>query len=242
MLLTGADGGIGRSLAEAVARAGAAVALHSWHEGATDALCEELRAEGTRVTQVHGDVRSPTAVEDFVSAAEDGLDGLDGLVSNAGVMGEAPVLDMTHEEWRRVIETNLDGCFLVCQAAGRRMVAGGGGAVVTVASTRQVQAWPGSAAYAASKAAVASLTRSFALELAPYGVRVNSIAPGTFPTGLNRHYLGDPDVAAARIARIPAGRLGRTSELAGATIHLLSEEASFTTGASLMIDGGQTLW
>src|SRR5690606_10352613 len=108
--------------------------------------------------------------------------------------------------------------------------------------TRQTQSWPGSLAYATSKGGIAMLTRSMALELAPLGIRVNSIAPGTFETELNRHYLSEPGFKRERIGSIPAGRYGDVKEVVGAVVFLASDEASFVLGASIAIDGGQTLW
>ncbi len=241
-LITGADGGIGSTLARGLAAEGCALALHAHHAGGAEALAAELRAAGGVAHAVTGDVRVRADVDAFVADALDALGGLDILVNNAGVMSTASFLEMSEAEWERTLGTNLGGYFHVGQAVARHMVGSGAGSIVNVASTRQVQAWPGSAAYATSKAAIAMLTRSMALELAPHGVRVNSIAPGTFLTDLNRDYLSDEEFAAARIRTIPAGRLGRTEELIAAVVYLCSDDASFTVGASIMIDGGQTLW
>ncbi len=242
VLITGAAGGIGSALARGLAREGAHLALHVRDLHEADPLRTELEAAGTPVAVVEGDVRDARQARELVTAAADQLGGLDVLVNNAGVMDTTPFLDLTSDQWARVIDTNLTGYFHVGQAAALRMVEQGSGSIVNVASTRQVQANVGNTAYATAKAGVAMLTRSMALELAPHGVRVNAIAPGTFVTDLNRHYLEDPAYADQRIARIPAGRFGRTGELVGAVTYLASDESSFTTGASIMIDGGQTLW
>ena len=242
VLITGAAGGIGSALARGLAAEGASVALHARNGDAAASLREELREGGTQVAVVSGDVRSGPGARALVADAIAQLGRLDILVNNAGVMSTTPVLDLQDEEWSRVIDTNLSGYFYVGQAAARHMAASGGGSIINVSSTRQVQANPGTTAYATAKGGVAMLTRSMALELAEHGVRVNSIAPGSFVTDLNRHYLEDRDFARGRIARIPAGRFGRTEELVGAVVYLASDEASFTPGASIMIDGGQTLW
>jgi NAD(P)-dependent dehydrogenase (short-subunit alcohol dehydrogenase family) len=241
-LVTGANGGLGSAIATGLARDGAAVALQVRSAGSGDELRDRIRADGGTAEIVQGDVAAPGGAAALVESAIGALGGLDILVNNAGVMSASPFLELTEDEWRRVIDTNLTGYFLVGQAAARHMVAAGSGTIINVSSTRQVQSWPGSTAYASSKGGIAMLTRSMALELAPLGVRVNSIAPGTFVTGLNRHYLLDPEFKEKRIASIPAGRYGEIDEVAGAVVFLASDEASFVVGASLMIDGGQTLW
>ncbi|TDE14368.1 SDR family NAD(P)-dependent oxidoreductase [Jiangella asiatica] len=241
-LVTGANGGLGSAIATGLARAGAAVAVHSRMPGGGDAIRDAIRDAGGVARTVSGDVTRADDVARLVDDAIGGLGGLDILVNNAGVMATTPFLELDETEWRRVIDTNLTGYFLVGQAAARHMAAAGYGAIVNVSSTRQVQAWPGSAPYASSKGGTAMLTRSMALELAPLGVRVNSIAPGTFVTDLNRHYLEDADFRRQRTATIPAGRYGETSEVAEAVVYLASDEASFVVGASLAIDGGQTIW
>ncbi len=241
-LITGADGGIGSALTRGLAGHGAAIVLHSLQPGAADELATQLRDSGTETWTVHGDVTNDDDVLRFTDAATaDGLP-LDILVNNAGRMSTQGFLESDVTDFANVINTNLVGYFRVGQAVCRHMARRGSGAVVNISSTRKVQAWPGSSAYATAKAGVEMLTRSMALELAPLGVRVNSVAPGTFLTNLNSEYLTDPEFRAQRVGRIPIGRLGEVSELVGAVAHLASDEASFTTGASLMVDGGQTLW
>lgn len=241
-LVTGASGGLGSAIALGLSSEGASVALHSRDEASVADLCARIIDGGGHAVPVTGDVRQPAQVDAMVSRAVQELGGLDILVNNAGVMNTSPFLQLRPEEWDVVIDTNLKGYFLVGQRAAREMVARGYGRIINVSSTRQVQAWPGSVAYCASKGGIAMLTRVMALELAPHGVRVNSIAPGTFLTDLNREYLADEEFQAKRIATIPAGRLGVAEDLVAATVLLASEEADFIVGASLMIDGGQTLW
>lgn len=240
-LITGADGGIGSVLAVGLAEAGAEVVLHSRREGGAATLCGDLRRQGHSAVTVHGDVRDPQQVQAFVDDATNGR-ALDVLINNAGRMSTKAFLELSEEEFTGVLDINLGGYFRVGQATCRHMVDAGRGSVINIASTRQVQAWPGNTAYATSKAGVAMLTRSMALELAPLGIRVNSVAPGTFLTALNRDYLSDPEFARRRMEQIPMGRLGKLDELVGAVTYLASDDASFTTGASIMIDGGQTLW
>lgn len=241
-LVTGASGGLGGAIAVGYARAGADVACH-YRGSAVSArrVADEIAALGRRSHLIGGDVLVDGEAERIVDEAVAVLGGLDVLVNNAGVMDTTPFLDLTAQAWDAVIDTNLRGYFLMGQAAARRMVQAGHGAIVNVSSTRQEQAWPGNAAYAAAKGGVRMLTRVMALELAPLGVRVNAIAPGTIETGLNRHYLADPGFRARRISTIPVGRLGEPQDVVGAAILLASDDASFIVGASLMVDGGQTL-
>ncbi|PJJ63603.1 SDR family NAD(P)-dependent oxidoreductase [Compostimonas suwonensis] len=241
-LVTGAGGGLGSAIATGLAQEGASVALHDRRRDDVEELYDAIRREGGDAEIVTGDIAAPGGARSIVGQAVKALGGLDLLVNNAGIMSTTAFLDLSEDEWRNVIDVNLTGYFLVGQAAARHMVAHHGGAIVNVSSTRQVQSWPGSLAYASSKGGIAALTRSMALELAPHGVRVNSIAPGTFVTDLNREYVTAPEFRRKRTASIPAGRYGETSEVVGAVVFLASDEASFVVGASLMIDGGQTLW
>jgi NAD(P)-dependent dehydrogenase (short-subunit alcohol dehydrogenase family) len=241
-LVTGANGGLGSAIALGLAREGASVAVHVRDEAKGAETRDAILAEGGTAEIVVGEVGTGAGARSIVDQAVRALGGLDILVNNAGVMSTAGFLELDEADWRRVIDTNLTGYFLVGQAAARVMVAAGAGTIVNVSSTRQVQSWPGSIAYASSKGGIAMLTRSMALELAPLGVRVNSIAPGTFVTNLNRDYATDPDFKRARVATIPAGRYGETDEVVGAVVFLASDEASFTVGTSIVIDGGQSLW
>ncbi len=242
-LVTGASGGLGGAIAVGLARAGADVACHY----ATDAdgaarVADDVRGSGRNAVIVAGDVRSPSSAGAIVDEAARGLGRLDILVNNAGVMNTTPFLDLTEEEWDGVLDTNLKGYFLVGQAAARVMVRQGYGRIVNVSSTRQEQAWPGNTAYATAKGGIWMLNRVMALELAPHGVRVNSVAPGTIETDLNRSYLSDPEFRRRRIESIPAGRLGEPEDVVAAVVLLASEAADFMVGASVMIDGGQTIW
>jgi len=241
-LVTGANGGLGSAIAKGLALEGAEIALHARRSESAVELRDEIRAAGGTGEIVTGDVSIGADAESIVHQAVDVLGGIDILVNNAGVMSTQSFLEMTEQEWRRVIDTNLGGYFLVGQAAAKRMVKVGSGAIINVSSTRQTQSWPGSLAYASSKGGIAMLTRSMALELAPLGVRVNSITPGTFVTNLNRQYALDPEFQRRRIPSIPMGRYGETDEVVGGVVFLASDEASFVAGASIVIDGGQTLW
>jgi NAD(P)-dependent dehydrogenase (short-subunit alcohol dehydrogenase family) len=238
-LVTGATGGLGAAIAAGLARAGARVAVHG--PGAGPELDAALAAAGADAVAVTGDVRDPEQVGALVGAAAARLRGLEILVNCAGVMPVRPFLELGVDEWDAALEINARGSFLAGQAAARFMAAQGYGRIVNVASTRQVQPVPGGAAYCASKGAVFMLTRVMAMELAPLGIRVNAIAPGTIETPLNRESLADADYRARRLAQIPAGRLGTPEDVVAAVVLLASDDADFMVGASLIIDGGQTL-
>ena len=242
-LVTGASGGLGSAIAIGLARAGADVACHYGRDRAGVAqVVREIRGLGRRSIALRADVRSPRAVASLVQRVVTELGRLDILVNNAGVMDTTPFLDLSASDWDRVLDTNLKGYFLVGQAAARVMSARGYGRIVNVSSTRQEQAWPGNAAYASAKGGIWMLNRVMALELAAHGIRVNSIAPGTIETDMNTSYLSDPEFRRQRISTIPVGRLGEAKDIVAAVVLLASVEADFITGASLMIDGGQTIW
>jgi NAD(P)-dependent dehydrogenase (short-subunit alcohol dehydrogenase family) len=240
-LITGATGGLGSAIARRFAAEGAKVALHGLTVADTVPLQEQIQAGGGEAAVVTGDVRAPDQVDALVASAEDQLGGIDILVNNAGVISDAPFLELSVGAWQNVLATNLTGYFLVGQRVAQGMASRGYGRIVNISSTRQTQPWTGSAAYCASKGGIAMLTKVMALELAPLGIRVNSIAPGTVLTGLNRHYLGDAEFQASRVATIPAGRLGVPGDVASAAVLLASDDADFMVGTSIMIDGGQTL-
>jgi NAD(P)-dependent dehydrogenase (short-subunit alcohol dehydrogenase family) len=243
-LVTGAAGGLGGAISLGLARAGASLALHDRAAGPQlDAIVADAQSVGAAgVHALAADLRDAAQVTAMVDEGARLMGGLDVLVNCAGVMPLVPALELTEQVWDETIETNLKGPFVAAQAAARIMAAAGGGRIVNVTSTRQEQAAPGSAAYCASKAGLWMLTRVLALELAPLGIRVNAVAPGTIETPLNSERLSDPAVRAERVERIPAGRIGRPEDVVSAVLLLASDDADFITGASLMIDGGQTIW
>jgi NAD(P)-dependent dehydrogenase (short-subunit alcohol dehydrogenase family) len=244
VLLTGAGGGLGRAIASGLAGAGAALALHE-RPGAEEQLqsaLEDARAQGARVLGLSADLADSDQVAPLVEDAAAGLDGLDVLVNCAGVMPLVDALDLPLETWERTLAINLTAPMLTAQAAAPVMAATGGGRIVNVTSTRQQQAARGAAAYCASKAGLMMLTRVLALELAPLGIRVNAVAPGTIETPLNAERLAEPSARLQALERIPAGRLGAPEDLVSVVLLLASAQADFITGASFMIDGGQTIW
>jgi NAD(P)-dependent dehydrogenase (short-subunit alcohol dehydrogenase family) len=166
---------------------------------------------------------------------------LDGLINASGVYHVAAAVDLDDEAWERTIDINLTGAFRMARAAGRLMLGQRSGRIVTVASVSSAVANPRYAAYAASKAGIAHLTRVLAVEWAPYGVTVNALGPAATPTPLARPIFDDPAQREAALSRIPMGRFGAPEDLVGATIFLLSAASAFMTGQILFVDGGRTI-
>jgi NAD(P)-dependent dehydrogenase (short-subunit alcohol dehydrogenase family) len=240
-LVTGGARGLGRVMAEALAEAGAQVAITSrLIESARDAASEIAEATGAHVVGFEVDVTSAADVTRLADEVEAALGPVDVLVNNAGVNIRGASETLAEADWDAVLDTNVKGPFLLSRALGPRMAARGWGRIINLGSILSVIALPGRAPYAASKAAVANLTRVLALEWAPHGVTVNAICPGPFGTEMNRQLLNDPEKYAAFVAKIPMGRWGHLDEIKGAAVFLASNASSFVTGSLLFVDGGWT--
>lgn len=241
-VVTGASRGLGKAIALGLADEGAHVAVCYYSDPReAEGVAREIEAKGRRAITIKVNTRVRAEVHAMVDRVMAEFGRIEILVNNAGIMNTASFLDLTEEEWDSVLNTNLKGYFLTAQACARHMVAAGYGRIVNVSSTRQEQANWGNTAYCSAKGGIYMLNRVMAVELAAKGICVNSIAPGTIVTDLNRHYMQDDEFRNRRISQIPVGRLGEVDEVVGATVFLASKEASFCVGASLMIDGGQTL-
>jgi NAD(P)-dependent dehydrogenase (short-subunit alcohol dehydrogenase family) len=243
-LVTGAGSrGIGRAIAEALAAAGADVAVHYHGDGTLAAeLVGRIRASGRRAVALPADLADPAAGRVLVRRAAAELGALDVLVCCAAVLSRVPFLELTDAEWDRIHAVNLRGYFVTAQEATRQMVArGAGGRVIMVSSVNQTSVNRGIAHYAAAKGGVMQLARSMALELAPTGITVNLIAPGTIETDLNRDFLAEAGNRRAKLGLIPMDRIGRPEDVAGAAVFLASEAAAYVTGATIVVDGGLTL-
>ncbi|HZT49089.1 MAG TPA: SDR family oxidoreductase [Hyphomicrobiaceae bacterium] len=241
VLVTGAASGIGEKVAHAFAREGAVVAAADRDVKGAERVAEAARKAGGRAHAFDLDVTDAKAVAAFVEAAGKRLGRLDVLVNSAGVREIMPVLELSLEEWNRVMGVNITGTFLCSQAFARAVVAKGGkAAIVNLASTLGVVAAPNRAAYTASKHAVVGLTKEMAMELGEKGIRVNAVGPGVIRTPLTERYFQDAQQA-QRIRDVHAmGRWGEPDEIARAILFLASEEASFCTGTTLIVDGGWT--
>ncbi|MBS0241002.1 MAG: glucose 1-dehydrogenase [Proteobacteria bacterium] len=240
-LVTGASSGLGAHFGTVLARAGARVALCARRTERLETLAADIAAKGGRAVAIPLDVRDPGSVKAAFDAAESALGPVSVLVNNAGVTDPAYLTRMSEEQWRNVLDVNLDGVFRVGQEAARRMVAHGkGGSIVNIASIVGLGAIKTLSSYAASKAAVLALTRNWALELARDKVRVNAIAPGYIATELNDAFW-ETDAGKRMIAHVPMRRLGQLAELDGPLLLFASRAGSFMTGSTLVVDGGHLL-
>ena len=243
-LVTGTDSmGMGRAIALTLARAGADVALHWFRDrDLAEDLASQIRGLGRRAELFGADLGDAAAARTMVRQAEERFGGLAAVVCNAGMIQRKPLLEITDEDWDRLHAVNLHGTFAVAQEAARFMVArGDGGRIVMISSVNQAHANPDIAHYVATKGGIMMLGRAMALELAPHGITVNLVAPGTIETDINRHMLSDPAFRARKLAGVPLQRAGTPEDVAGAVAYLLSAEASYVTGATITVDGGLTI-
>jgi NAD(P)-dependent dehydrogenase (short-subunit alcohol dehydrogenase family) len=235
VLVTGAAAGIGQAIARAFHQAGARVALGDMREAALERTASAL---GPDVFSHVVDVRDPGEVARFVADTEKALGPLAIAVANAGIYPNTPVLDMDVEEWDRVMETNVRGVFLTCQAAARRLVERGmSGKIITISSGAYASGRAGASHYCASKAAVVMFTRVLALELAPRRINVNCIAPGLVKVDSETSPISE-EYEAALTAHIPWGRAGTPLDIANAALFLASPYADYVTGEVLAVNGG----
>lgn len=240
-LVTGASSGLGRHFAAALVKAGAAVAVGARRLDRLQALAAEIGAAGGVAYPVELDVTDAASVVTALDAAEAALGPLDILINNAGVPSGSWFVDTTDEEWRRVLDVNLDGVFRVGREVAKRMTdRGAGGAIVNIASVLGLGVLKTVAPYATSKAAIIQLTKAMALELARHRIRVNALAPGYIETELNAEYLAS-DAGRRMIARVPLARVGQLGDLDGPLLLLVSDAGRYMTGSVIVVDGGQTL-
>lgn len=240
-LVTGAAQGIGLACAQAFTREGAAVMLADRDANAGAEAAAKLAQSGARAAFAECDVSKGEQVRSCVEATVAGFGRVDILVANAGIVHACEFLDLKEEDFERVLDVNLKGVFLAGQAAARQMVKqGGGGAIINMSSVNAVMAIPNQVPYVVSKGAINQLTKVMALALAPHGIRVNGIGPGTILTELARTaVLGNREAERKILSRTPLGRMGEPSEIASVAVFLASDEASYLTGQTLYPDGGR---
>jgi len=240
-MVTGASSGLGVRFAQVLAQNGAAVALVARRADRLDAVKAQIEKSGGSAIAVEADVRDRSAMKAAFDAAEQAFGTVTVLINNAGVVHSARAVEISEEDWRRVLATNLDAVFYWAQEAARRMLAAGkGGAIVNIASVLGINPDNGVASYATAKAGVIQLTKALAIELAFKGIRVNAIAPGWIVTEINRDYLAGERGAAMK-RQIPMGRFGEERDLDGPLLLLASDAGRFMTGAIIVADGGQVV-
>ncbi len=237
-MVIGGTSGIGRAIACGLAEAGADVVASSRRADMVAATAVDIEVLGRRTLRITTDVTDQDSLQRLLNACVEELDGVDALVNCAGTTKKAATLEMDMNDWEKIIDVNLTGTFRACLVFGAHMLERGWGRIIHIASLASFVGLHQVAAYGASKAAVVALTKSLAVEWAPQGVCVNAIAPGVFPTDLNRELLDGTERGRELVMRTPMKRFGRVAEIAGAAVFLASEAASFVTGEVIVVDGG----
>lgn len=237
-MVVGGTSGLGRAISLGLASAGADVIAASRRAEEVAGVAAEIEAAGRRSLRVTADVRDRSSLEALHRTVLENFERIDILFNCAGMTMRVPTLECSEEDWSTILDTNLTGTLRSCQIFGRSMIEQRYGRIVNIASLATLVAFRDVAAYGASKAAVGALTKSLAVEFAPYGVTVNAIAPGIFPTALNDELVSNTDRGRELLMRTPMNRFGKLDEIAGGAIYLASDAASFVTGEILVIDGG----
>lgn len=237
-VVIGGTSGIGRAIAHGLAEAGADVVPTSRRIEQVEATAKEIEERGKRTLRLTSDVSDRNSLQNIVDECIEEFGKIDILVNSAGRTKRQPTIDFSEEDWNDILETNLSGTLRACQIFGRHFIERKYGRIINIASLSTFVSLFEVAAYSASKAAVASLTKSLAIEWAKHGVNVNAIAPGVFKTDLNRNLLESTERGKEFQMRTPMGRFGQVEELAGAAIFLASDAASYVTGEVLVVDGG----
>lgn len=239
-IVTGASSGLGVQFAKALARYGADVAILARRKERLEKLAEEIQSMGRKCIPIQCDVTVESQIQQAVEQVEQEFGKIDILVNNAGVVSAYPTEDLPLDEWNRIIQTNLTGVFLMAKHVAQVMKKHGTGFIINISSIAGFVSFEGMsvAAYGASKGGVVNLTRYLASEWGKYGIRVNSIAPGFFPSEMTQAFVDDPNMLAYIKSRTALDRWGKDGELDGLLIYLASDASSYTTGQNIAVDGG----
>lgn len=237
-LVTGASRGLGQTFARALAAAGADLAVTSRHAEDLAPFVDEIAAMGRRCLPAACDVRDVESIRAAVAATVDRYGKIDILVNNAGCNVRKPALEVTPDDWDKILDTNLRGTFFMAQAVAQHMVAAGYGRIVNIGSVTAVAGYAGLAPYGASRGGVRQLTMSLADDWGPHGVTVNCLAPGWFRTAQNAVMYEDADWVEYLVDKIPLRRPGQPPDLEGAVVFLASDASAYITGQTLLVDGG----
>lgn len=240
-IITGARRGMGRAHALALAGAGAKVVVADISQEDCEKVVKEIEKNRGEAMAVKCDVSKKSEVENLVKSAVDKWGKIDILINNAGICQFKPFLDLTEEDWDRTIDINLKGYFLCAQTAAKEMVKQKSGVIINVASIAMGQVGVGFstlAHYCASKGGIVGLTETLAIELAPHNIRVNAVAPGAIDTPMVDSLKADSKTMEGTLARIPMHRMGRSGEVANLVLFLASDESSYMTGSTVVVDGG----
>lgn len=237
-IVTGAGAGNGAAMAAGLAREGAIVAFGDVNVEGAEKHAQMAVDAGYQALGVRLDVTSKESIQEVVSLLVEKYGKIDILVNNAGVLSRNPFLEVTEEEWDKIMDVNAKGVFLCGQVVAKEMAKKKSGSIINISSFSATIALPNTVHYGASKGAVAMLTKHMALDLAEYNIRVNSVAPGVIETDMNRERLAQPEARAATMDRILVNRIGNPEDLVGATVFLASDEAGYVNGSTITVDGG----
>jgi NAD(P)-dependent dehydrogenase (short-subunit alcohol dehydrogenase family) len=242
-IVTGGNKGIGFAITKGLATAGASVIIANRKADEGERAAASLRDESYDALAIRTDVSDRSSVEELVSRVMQQFQKIDILVNNAGVIIRKPPEEFTEADWDYIVDINLKGMFFCCQTVGKKMIKREKGKIINISSNVSEIVTSGRCVYAVTKAGVAHLTRSLALEWAKYGINVNAIGPGPTHTEINRTYYQEhPEDLKARIASIPLARIGDPLDYVGAAVFLASDASNFVTGQNLLVDGGSTIW